>query len=57
MIVSLEVLGTIAYNRYAMHPAASNKTGILYSCNQLWLTGSELATPVDSIKDVVRSSV
>ena len=35
----------------------SNNTGILNTCNQLWLTESEQATPVDSIKDVVRSSV
>ena len=36
---------------------ASNNTGILNTCIQLWLTESEQATPMDSIKDVVRSSV
>ena len=36
---------------------ASNNTGILNTCTRLWLTESEQATPVDSIKDVVRSSV
>ena len=32
-------------------------TGILNTCTQLWLTESEQTTPVDSIKDVVWSSV
>ena len=36
---------------------ASNNTGILNPCTPLWLTESEQATPVVSIKDVVRSSV
>ena len=36
---------------------ASNNTGILNTCTRLWLTVSEQATPVDSIKDIVRSSV
>ena len=36
---------------------ASNNTGILNTSTRLWLTESEQATPVDSIKDVVRSSV
>ena len=36
---------------------ASNSTGILNTCTRLWLTESEQAIPVDSIKDVVRSSV
>ena len=36
---------------------ASNNTGILNTCTRLWLMESEQATPVDSIKDVVRSSV
>ena len=36
---------------------ASNNTGILNTCTQLWLTESEQATPVDSIKDVVWRSV
>ena len=36
---------------------ASNNTGILNTCTQLWLMKSEQATPVDSIKDVVQSSV
>ena len=36
---------------------ASNNTGILSTCTRLWLTESEQMTPVDSIKDVVRSSV
>ena len=36
---------------------ASNNTGILNTCTRLWLTESEQATPVDSIKDVVRSSM
>ena len=35
----------------------SNNTGILYTCTQLWLTESEQMTPMDSIKDIVRSSV
>ena len=35
----------------------SNNTEILNTCTRLWLTESEQATPVDSIKDVVRSSV
>ena len=36
---------------------AGNNTRILNTCTRLWLTESEQATPVDSIKDVVRSSV
>ena len=32
-------------------------TGILNTCTRLWLTESEQATLVDSIKDIVRSSV
>ena len=32
----------------------SNNAGILNTCTWLWLTESEQATPVDSIKDVVR---
>ena len=44
MIVFLEAQGTNAYNRYGMCPAG-------------WQTESEQATPVVSIKDVVRSSV
>ena len=32
-------------------------TGMLNTCTRLWLTESEQATPVDSIKNVVRSSV
>ncbi len=36
---------------------ASNNTGILNTCTRLWQTESEQATPLDSIKDVVRSSV
>ena len=36
---------------------ASNNAGILNTCTRLWLTESEQATPVVSIKDVVRSSV
>ena len=35
---------------------ASNNTGILNTCTRLWLTWSEQATHVNSIKDVVRSS-
>ena len=35
----------------------SNNTGILITCTRLWPTESEQANPVDSIKDVVRSSV
>ena len=34
----------------------SNNTRILNTCTRLWLTESEQATPVDSIKDVVQSS-
>ena len=36
---------------------ASNNTGILNICARLWLTESEQATPVYTIKDVVRGSV
>ena len=36
---------------------ASNNAGILNTCTRLWLTESEQVTLVDSIKDVVRSSV
>ena len=36
---------------------ASYNTGILNTCTRLWLTESEQTTPVDSIKEVVRSSV
>ena len=36
---------------------ASNNTGIFNTCTRLWLTESEQATPVDSIKDVFRSFV
>ena len=35
---------------------ASNNIGILNTCTRLLLTESEQATPVDLIKDVVRSS-
>ena len=35
----------------------SNNTGILDNCTRLWQTESEQATPVDSIKNVVRSSM
>ena len=35
----------------------SNNTGILNTCTWLWLMKSEQATPVDSIKDVVQSSM
>ena len=34
----------------------NNNTGIFNTCTRLWLTESEQATPVVSIKDVVRSS-
>ena len=47
MIVSLE----------AYWLQASNNTGILNTCTRLWLMESEQATPMDSIKDVVWSSV
>ena len=36
-------------------PRVTN-SGILNTCTRLWLTESEQATPVDSIKDRVRSS-
>ena len=36
---------------------ASNDAGILNTCTRLWLTESPYAIPVDSVKDVVRSSV
>ena len=36
---------------------ASKNTGILNTCTRLWQTESEQAAPVDSIKDVVRSTV
>ena len=51
MVVSLEAKGTNAYNRYATCLAGLN------TCTRLWVTESEQVTPVDSIKDVVRSSV
>ena len=35
----------------------SNNTGILCTCTWLWLMESEQVTPMDSIKDVVWSSV
>ena len=35
---------------------ARNNTGILNTCTRLWQTESEQTTPVDSIKNVVRSS-
>ena len=41
---------TTNYVLYGFH-------GILNTCTRLWLTESEQATPEDSIKDVVRSSV
>ncbi len=31
--------------------------GFLNTCTRAWLTESEQATPVDSIKDVIRSSM
>ena len=34
----------------------SNNIGLLNTCTRLWLTESEQASPVDSIKDVIRSS-
>ena len=39
------------------HTESMNNTGILKACTRLWPTESEQATPVDSIKDIVRSSV
>ena len=39
------------------HLQVSNSTGILITFTRLWLTESEQATPVVSIKDVVRSYV
>ena len=36
---------------------ASNNTGILNTCTQLWLMESEQTTLVDSIKDIVQSFV
>ena len=36
---------------------ASNNTGIFITCTKLWLMELEPATPVDSIKDVVQSSM
>ena len=36
---------------------ASNNTGILNTYTRLWLTESEQATPVDSMKYVVQCSV
>ena len=35
----------------------SNNTGILNTCTWLWLTESEQVTPMDSIKDIVWSSM
>ena len=36
---------------------ASNNTRIFNTCTRSWITGSEQVTPVNSIKDVVQSSV
>ena len=36
---------------------ASNSTGILNTCTQLWLMESEQVSPLDSIKDVVWCSM
>ena len=44
-------------NGYRRWLQASNNTGILNTCTRLWLTESEQATSVVSIKDVVRSTV
>ena len=63
MIISLEAQGTNTYIgivcrlQFQSSQQASNNTGILNTCTWLWLTESEQATPVVSIKDVVRSSV
>ena len=35
----------------------SNNIGILNTCTRFWITESDQATPVDEIKDVVRSFV
>ena len=35
----------------------SNNIGILNTCTRLWLTESKQATPADSIKDIVWSSI
>ena len=48
IIWSLQVQSSLLVN---------NNTGILNTRTRLWLTESEQATPVDSIKDVVQSSV
>ena len=53
MIVSLEAWRLQVQSSLQV----SNNTGILSTCTRLWLTESEQATPVVSIKDVVRSSV
>ena len=60
--LSLRVFGQLSsplllfpqrFGRYS----ASNNTGILTTYTRLWLTESEQATPVVSIKEVFRSSV
>ena len=43
--------------RYVSLLLVNNNTGILNTCTRLRQTESEQVTPVDSIKDVVRSSV
>ena len=54
--------GTLNYVLYWIYGVqswlqASNKTELLNTCTRLWLMESEQTTSVDSIKDVVRSSV
>ena len=55
MIVSLETI--IWRLQVQSWLQASNNSGKLNTCTRLWLKESEQATPADSIKDVIRSSV
>ena len=63
MIFIIKVFRTIVFifivisTTFQSSLQASNNTGILNTCTRLWPTESEQATPVVSIKDVVRSSV
>ena len=45
------------YMNFELHPLLSNNTGIFNTCTRLWLMESEQVTLMDSIKDVVQSSV
>ena len=69
VFLSLRVFGLLSsslllfpqrFGRYVLRPSCivtRLQSGILNTCARLWLTESEQSTHVDSIKDVVRSSV